>query len=155
MRLTCGEDNGVRCAGRTPQSTARIARTVGILAICRDFVRAVLLCSSPSASERLGGQRQREAGSTAGFARTRVASRELTALGAGKIASDGETQARAPALSRPSGLSAVEAVEDARQLLGRNARSRVRYGRLGTSFSGTPLHGDEPSRGREPEGVVE
>jgi hypothetical protein len=40
-------------------------------------------------------------------------------------------------------------------LLGRNARSRVRYGRLGTSFSGTPLYGDEPSRGREPEGVVE
>src|ERR671911_176659 len=133
------------------QSTARIARTARSVEICRDFVRAVLLCSSPSASERLGGQRQREAGSTV----RRVASRELTALGAGKIASDGETQARAPAFSRPSGLSAVEAVEDARQLLGRNARSRVRYGRLGTSFSGTPLHGDEPSRGREPEGVVE
>src|SRR5829696_7557918 len=108
-------------------------------------------CVSHSALERLSGQRQREAGSTV----RRVASRELTALGAGKIASDGETQARAPALSRPSGLDAVEAVEDARKLLGRNARSRVRYGRLGTSFSGTPLHGDEPSRGREPEGVVE
>src|SRR5215218_8755343 len=104
-----------------------------------------------SDSERLGWQRQREAGSTV----RRVASRELTALGAGKIASDGETQARAPALPRPSGLSAVEAVEDARKLLGRDARSRVRDGRLCTSVAGTPLHGDEPSRGREPEGVVE
>src|SRR5918994_2366478 len=104
-----------------------------------------------SDSERLGGQRQREAGPTV----RRVAGREFATLGAGKIASDGEAQARASALSRPGGLSAVEAVEDARQLLGRDARPCVRYGRLDPPFSGTPLHGDEPSRGREPEGVVE
>src|SRR5918994_5913925 len=104
-----------------------------------------------SDSERLGGQRQREAGPTV----RRVAGRELTALGAGKIAGDGEAQARAPALSRPGGLGAVEAVEDARQLLGRDARPRVRYGRLDPSVAGAPLHGDVSSRGREPKGVVE
>jgi hypothetical protein len=37
MRLNCGEDNGVRLAGRTLQETARIARTVGVLTISRDF----------------------------------------------------------------------------------------------------------------------
>jgi hypothetical protein len=37
MRLNCGEDNGVRLAGRTSQETARIARTVGVLTISRDF----------------------------------------------------------------------------------------------------------------------
>jgi hypothetical protein len=89
MRLNCGEGNGA-CLVGTLQETARIARTVGILAISRDFVRAVLICAITSASERLGGQRQREVGPTAGFARTRVATRELTALGTGKIAGDGE-----------------------------------------------------------------
>ena len=37
MRLNCGEDNGVRLAGRTSQETARITRTVGVLAISRGF----------------------------------------------------------------------------------------------------------------------
>src|SRR5215218_717846 len=104
-----------------------------------------------SDSERLGRQRQREAGPTV----RRVAGRELTALGAGKITGDGEAQARAPALPGASRLGSIEAVEDARQLLGRDAGPRIRYGRLGTSVAGTPSHGDEPSRGREPEGVVE
>jgi hypothetical protein len=85
MCLDSGEGNGA-CLVGTLQETARIARTVGILAISRDFVRAVLLCASPSASERLGGQRQREAGSTV----RRVAGREFATLGAGKIAGDGE-----------------------------------------------------------------
>src|ERR671911_2690127 len=115
------------------------------------FLAGAITCARPSDSERLGGQREGEAGPTV----RRVAGRELTALGAGKIAGDGEAQARAPALSRPGGLGAVEAVEDARQLLGRNARPRIRYGRLGTSVAGTPLHDDQPSRGREPDGVVE
>ena len=85
MLLNRGEGNDVRLVG-TLQETARIARTVGILAISRDFVRAVLLCASPSDSERLGGQRQREAGSPV----RRVAGREFTALGASKITGDGE-----------------------------------------------------------------
>src|ERR671917_2551761 len=89
-----------------------------------------------SDSERLGGQRQREAGSTAGFARTRVAGRELTALGASKITGDGEAQARAPALPRPGGLGAVEAVEDARKLLSGDAGATICYGRLDPSVAG-------------------
>src|ERR687898_1790275 len=104
-----------------------------------------------SDSERLGGQRQREAGSPV----RRVAGRELTALGAGKITGDGEAQARAPALPRPGGLGAVEAVEDARQVLGGDAGATIRYGHLDPSVANAPLYGDEAIREREPEGVVE
>jgi hypothetical protein len=70
-----------------------------------------------SDSDRRGEQREGEAGPTV----RRVAGRECTALGAGKIAGDGEAQARAPTLLRPGGLGAVEAVEDARQALGGEA----------------------------------
>jgi hypothetical protein len=42
MRLACAEGNGARLAGRTSQSTARIARTAGNLAICRTFLRSIL-----------------------------------------------------------------------------------------------------------------
>jgi hypothetical protein len=43
MRLNSGEGIGASLAGRTSQSTARIARTVLNVAVCRTFVRAVLL----------------------------------------------------------------------------------------------------------------
>jgi hypothetical protein len=42
MRLNCAEENGVSLVERTSQSIARIARTVGDLAISRAFLRAVL-----------------------------------------------------------------------------------------------------------------
>ena len=76
-----------------------------------------------SDSERLGAQREGEAGPAV----RRVADREFTALGAGKIAGDGEAQARAPALPRPGGLGGVEAVEDARQVLGGDAGATIRF----------------------------
>jgi hypothetical protein len=43
MRLNSGEGNGASLAGRTSQSTARIARTIGVVLICRTFLRSVLL----------------------------------------------------------------------------------------------------------------
>jgi len=43
MRLNCGEGNGVSLAGRTSQSTDRIARTAGDVAFSKAFLRAVLL----------------------------------------------------------------------------------------------------------------
>jgi hypothetical protein len=42
MRLNCGDENGVSLVERTSQGIARIARTVGGLAISRAFLRAVL-----------------------------------------------------------------------------------------------------------------
>ena len=42
MRLTCVEGNGASLAGRTSQSTARIACTIGVVLICRTFLRSVL-----------------------------------------------------------------------------------------------------------------
>jgi hypothetical protein len=44
MRLNCGEGNDANLAGRTPQNTARIARTVFNVVVCRTFQRSVLLC---------------------------------------------------------------------------------------------------------------
>jgi hypothetical protein len=44
MLLSCGEDNDVRIAGRTSQSTDRIARTIGIVVVCGYFVRSTMLC---------------------------------------------------------------------------------------------------------------
>jgi hypothetical protein len=41
MRLNCGEGNGVRLAGRTSHDTARIARAIDNMTICRTFVRSV------------------------------------------------------------------------------------------------------------------
>jgi hypothetical protein len=52
MRLNCGEGNGVSLAGRTSQSTARIARTTGIAAVCRTFMRMIDVIVPP-ADERL------------------------------------------------------------------------------------------------------
>jgi hypothetical protein len=43
MRLNSGEGNGDSLAGRTSQSTARIARTIGNVAFCRIFMRSVWL----------------------------------------------------------------------------------------------------------------
>lgn len=43
MRLACGEDNGVRLAGRTSQDTDRIARIAANIAICRIFLQLVLV----------------------------------------------------------------------------------------------------------------
>jgi hypothetical protein len=43
MLPNCGEGNGVSLARRTSQNTARIARTVGNLAISRAFSRTVSL----------------------------------------------------------------------------------------------------------------
>jgi hypothetical protein len=43
MRLNCGEGNGVSLAGRTPRSTARIARTLINAPVCRTFLRSVLM----------------------------------------------------------------------------------------------------------------
>jgi hypothetical protein len=43
MPLNCGEGNGVRLAGRTSQSTARIDRTARKVLIPKDFVRPILL----------------------------------------------------------------------------------------------------------------
>jgi hypothetical protein len=44
MRLNCGEGNGASLAGRTSQSTARIARTAINVVICGYFVRSIMLC---------------------------------------------------------------------------------------------------------------
>jgi len=44
MRLNCGEGNGVSLAGRTSQSTDRIARIIVNMGICRAFLRSVLPC---------------------------------------------------------------------------------------------------------------
>ena len=52
MRLACGEDRGVRLAGRTSQSIARIDRTVLKVDICRTFVRMIAVIVPP-ADERL------------------------------------------------------------------------------------------------------
>jgi hypothetical protein len=43
MRLNYGEDNGVRLAGGTSQSAARIARTLINAPVCRTFLRSVLM----------------------------------------------------------------------------------------------------------------
>jgi hypothetical protein len=43
MRLTCVEGNGASLAGRTSQSTARIARTLINAPVCRTFLRSVLM----------------------------------------------------------------------------------------------------------------
>jgi hypothetical protein len=42
MRLNCGEVNGASLAGRTSQNTARMARTVFNVAVCRTFLRSAL-----------------------------------------------------------------------------------------------------------------
>ena len=43
MRLTRGQGNGVSLAGRPSQSIARIARVIAKGAVCRTFLRSVLL----------------------------------------------------------------------------------------------------------------
>jgi len=43
MRLNCGEGNDVCLAGRTSRNAARIARDIGNGAVCRAFLRSVLL----------------------------------------------------------------------------------------------------------------
>jgi predicted enzyme related to lactoylglutathione lyase len=42
MRLNCGEGNGASLAGRTPQNTARIARTARNVAFSRTLLRSIL-----------------------------------------------------------------------------------------------------------------
>jgi hypothetical protein len=46
MRLACAEGNGARLAGRTSQSTDRIARTARNVAFCRTFLRSVLFITT-------------------------------------------------------------------------------------------------------------
>jgi hypothetical protein len=47
MRLNSGEGNDPNLAGRTSQSTDRIARTARSVEICRYFLRAVLTLLPP------------------------------------------------------------------------------------------------------------
>src|SRR5215217_2291156 len=104
-----------------------------------------------------GGEPECEAGSAAGFVRSRVGGREVAALGAGEVAGDGEAEARPCAgfAAGTGGLGAVEAVEDARQVFLGYAGAGIGHGREGLSVSGVAFDGDEASRGGETEGVVE
>src|SRR5215213_10622523 len=104
-----------------------------------------------------GGEPECEAGSAAGCVRSRVGGREVAALGAGEVAGDGEAEAHTSAgfAAGAGGLGAVEAVEDARQVFLGYAGAGVGHGREGLSVSGVAFDGNEASRGRETEGVVE
>jgi hypothetical protein len=42
MRLNCGESNSASLSGRTSRNTARIARTIDNVVVCRGFVRSIL-----------------------------------------------------------------------------------------------------------------
>jgi hypothetical protein len=46
MRLNCGEGNGASLAGRTSRNTARTARIIDNMVICRTFWRSVFFITT-------------------------------------------------------------------------------------------------------------
>src|SRR5215204_6767150 len=100
-----------------------------------------------------GGEPECEAGSAAGFVRSRVGGCEVAALGAGEVAGDGEAEARPSAgiAAGAGGFGAVEAVEDAGKVFVGYAGAGIGHGREGLSVLGMAFDGDEAARGRETE----
>ena len=81
-----------------------------------------------------------------GLALLPLADRELAALGAGKVASDGEPEARTAACGSPGPGGAVrvgpvEVLEDAVEVLGGDARPVIRDGRLDAFVRSSALDG--------------
>src|SRR5687767_4413256 len=77
----------------------------------------------------------------------RVLGREVSTLSAGKVAGDGEPEARPPAVAAPGAVRPVEAVEDAGEVLGRYPGPGVRDAHLDPAVERARRYVDPTSRG--------
>ncbi len=96
------------------------------------------------------GEGEHRSGDIAGV----VPSREVTALGAGEVAGNGELETCAAASPRAGLLRAVEALEDAREVFRGDAGARIRDGGLGHAVQRPSRDRYGTALGRVSHGVV-